>query len=384
MFSVSLIASASISPQAFAHDANPPTGDLCLNFLSGGFDPSFSMNHGTTGVSIAPSGAEFIITQTAFYDQNFNFPSPPPPGFEFGVDMPFFGLFTLVVSSDAPGVAVASGFSDFPVSTSGTIGTFVTSLEPSIPAGEYFVISCWSGFIDEGGPLVTDADLFGPFTFPAPIDTDGDGIFDVIDLEPLVFSNDFSDVPISGTTFGSIATRGDQILRITELPNPSGVRVEADVSGGFDPAVVDFCGGVASLAFDAGDGANYNGCSSTIEVTQGIVEITFFADGTISTTSLSEGNSLTFDEDNLTISADPSNTEDVIVFVDGMQIILSPGEMITLPSPPPPTTPTVGGEFLPIETTSLILAGAQSFSWMIPVIVSAVGIGLFVVSRKSE
>jgi len=45
---------------------------------------------------------------------------------------------------------------------------------------------------------------------------------------------------------------------------------------------------------------------------------------------------------------------------------------------------TVGGEMIPIETTSLILAGAQTFSWMIPVVLSVLGIGLFVVSRKSE
>jgi len=44
----------------------------------------------------------------------------------------------------------------------------------------------------------------------------------------------------------------------------------------------------------------------------------------------------------------------------------------------------VGGELIPIHTTSLLLAGAQTFSWMIPVILSVVGIGLFVVSRKSE
>ena len=44
----------------------------------------------------------------------------------------------------------------------------------------------------------------------------------------------------------------------------------------------------------------------------------------------------------------------------------------------------VGGEFLPIETTSLLLAGAQTFSWMIPVVLSVLGIGLFVVSSKSE
>ncbi len=44
----------------------------------------------------------------------------------------------------------------------------------------------------------------------------------------------------------------------------------------------------------------------------------------------------------------------------------------------------VGGELIPIESTSLILAGAQSFSWMIPVLLSGIGIGLFAVSRKSE
>jgi len=49
-----------------------------------------------------------------------------------------------------------------------------------------------------------------------------------------------------------------------------------------------------------------------------------------------------------------------------------------------PEPPVVGGEIIPIETTALILAGAQSFSWMIPVVLSVLGIGLFVVSRKSE
>jgi len=44
----------------------------------------------------------------------------------------------------------------------------------------------------------------------------------------------------------------------------------------------------------------------------------------------------------------------------------------------------IGGEIIPIETTSLILAGAQSFSWMIPVVLSVLGIGLFVVTRKKE
>jgi len=52
--------------------------------------------------------------------------------------------------------------------------------------------------------------------------------------------------------------------------------------------------------------------------------------------------------------------------------------MLTIPGIP------VGGTIVPINTTALLLAGAQTFSWMIPVILSGIGIGLFVVSRKSE
>lgn len=46
--------------------------------------------------------------------------------------------------------------------------------------------------------------------------------------------------------------------------------------------------------------------------------------------------------------------------------------------------PPVGGEIIPIESASLLLAGAQTFSWMIPVVLSVLGIGLFAVSRKKE
>ena len=42
----------------------------------------------------------------------------------------------------------------------------------------------------------------------------------------------------------------------------------------------------------------------------------------------------------------------------------------------------VGGEIIPIETTSLLLAGAQSFSWMIPVVFSGIGIGLVFLRRQ--
>ena len=51
-------------------------------------------------------------------------------------------------------------------------------------------------------------------------------------------------------------------------------------------------------------------------------------------------------------------------------------------NPIPACIDPVGGKLIPVETTSLILAGTQStFSWMIPITVSAVGIAI-VVARK--
>jgi len=45
----------------------------------------------------------------------------------------------------------------------------------------------------------------------------------------------------------------------------------------------------------------------------------------------------------------------------------------------------VAGVSLPIDITTLLLAGlSQNAAWMIPVVLSVLGIGLFVVSRKSE
>jgi len=44
----------------------------------------------------------------------------------------------------------------------------------------------------------------------------------------------------------------------------------------------------------------------------------------------------------------------------------------------------VGGMPIPIDSTALILAGAQSISmWMIPVVIAGVGIGVFVIKRRN-
>ena len=42
----------------------------------------------------------------------------------------------------------------------------------------------------------------------------------------------------------------------------------------------------------------------------------------------------------------------------------------------------VGGESLSIDNTALLVAGAQSTTWLIPVVLSIVGIGLVFLRRK--
>jgi len=50
--------------------------------------------------------------------------------------------------------------------------------------------------------------------------------------------------------------------------------------------------------------------------------------------------------------------------------------------PIPPNGGPVGGELIPLDTTMILLAGAQmNAAWLIPVIVSAIGIGI-VIARK--
>jgi len=55
-----------------------------------------------------------------------------------------------------------------------------------------------------------------------------------------------------GTTFGEIITPGDQILTIVDEPNPDGIRIIADSSGGPTPAQISVCGGIPEDFF-AGD-----------------------------------------------------------------------------------------------------------------------------------
>jgi len=89
----------------------------------------------------------------------------------------------------------------------------------------------------------------------------------------------------------------------------------------------------------------------------------------------------TLDASNCLINGVPQNTTLNINITAGDSVeCVFEDTKIGLPPPPPPTA--IGGELIPIETTSLILAGTQSVAaWMIPVLVSAIGIGI-VIARK--
>ena len=89
------------------------------------------------------------------------------------------------------------------------------------------------------------------------VDDDNDGIETPVDTKPFIFSDNFSDKPLAGNTSGSIVSRGNNLLIVTEEPNPDGVRITAQgnraiqdisniVSSG---SVINACNNVPELMY---------------------------------------------------------------------------------------------------------------------------------------
>lgn len=162
---------------------------------------------------------------------------------------------------------------------------------------------------------------------PPVNDEDNDGIHDLVDTQLSIFSHDFSDITIGGTTTGAIVSRGDQILTVTEETNPAGVRISADPAGGSTAASVSVCGGTSILNLDAGDEIILTCSSVSIEIIRGSVEIEFIADNGVSAkTVLGAGNYLTFEPITATISIPLNNEQDVIVIINEVEFFIAPGE----------------------------------------------------------
>lgn len=153
-------------------------------------------------------------------------------------------------------------------------------------------------------------------------DVDADGIEDCVDTLPHVYSSSFDD----GCTSGSVH-RLNQLVVVGDYPDPRGVWVGA--SGGIEPAGIFICSSsfVGLILLDAGEEVVLTFHSLEVEVVQGTVEITFVVDdGTEAQTSLNEGNCITFEPETCVFTTPESNVDDVVVIVDGGEIILTPGQ----------------------------------------------------------
>ena len=145
----------------------------------------------------------------------------------------------------------------------------------------------------------------------------------------------YSDKGFGGTTSGTIIDSGDQELTITDEPNPDGVRIAADNSGGPKHAIVNVCGNNSTINLDAGDEIVVTCGSTTVDVINGTVELTFtLAEGFIATSSLKQGNNITFQPETFRTIAHSNNTNIVVVVIEtnGQEssFNMSPGQILEL------------------------------------------------------
>jgi len=179
-------------------------------------------------------------------------------------------------------------------------------------------------------------------TVQGPVqDTDGDGIFNGVDTQPTVFSNDFSDIPLGGTTYGTILSRGDQCpaipcqLTVREVSPSAGIFITASPTGGLTPAMIIVCGGASILSVSAGDQLTVKCDSVTITVTTGAVQVTFVGSGSNAgidgTATITAGNSMTFQPATFGFTVPATNTATLTVTINGNTLPLTSGETTSSP-----------------------------------------------------
>ena len=114
-------------------------------------------------------------------------------------------------------------------------------------------------------------------------------------------------------------------MTITDVTGP-GIKISSSGS-----AEVSACG-IASILFSAGE-SNVICGSITIQIISGTATAEFF-DGanTFATTSMVEGDDVTFDDNLLSITN--NNSESLIILVSGNEVTIGPGQTFTLNNPP--------------------------------------------------
>ena len=170
-------------------------------------------------------------------------------------------------------------------------------------------------------------------------DADSDGIADEVDPNDTAPNDDFTDVPLGGTTSGQIISRGDQTLLITDIaPNPAGgILIETEASGSVTDATFSVCSGTATISLGAGSAVDVKCSSVSVKATIGTEDVEFKKNGVIrATATLAAGNGLTYDPNTMTITAFADNIGPVTVIIDGKEVILLPGQTAVINDPPVP------------------------------------------------
>ena len=163
-------------------------------------------------------------------------------------------------------------------------------------------------------------------------DLDSDGIQNIIDDDPTGPSTTFSDVSIGGTTSGTITSSGDQTLTVTEINNPTGVRITVSSSSGSESALVVACGGLSSYTLSPGSDIVVTCSSVHTKVIQGSVEVNFSTSGVTADAIISSGNALFFDDNTLQFTGDSDNSNNIVIEIGDDIYTVSPGQTVDVSS----------------------------------------------------
>jgi Ca2+-binding RTX toxin-like protein len=212
------------------------------------------------------------------------------------------------------------------VTTSGDVVTYTRT--PGQVGKDSFTYT-----ISDGNGGTSTADI----TFE--IDSDSDGITDEIDGLSQDQSNnpdndDFADTRIGGTTSGSIITRADQTILVTELTNPDGVRLSTGETG-TSPAEFSVCSGAATISLVASSALDVTCSSAKVKTTKGTADVEFNKDGqTRASANIPAGNGLFYDPVSFTISGLEDNIDTIDVTIDNQVIQVSAGQTIFVNNAP--------------------------------------------------
>ena len=162
-------------------------------------------------------------------------------------------------------------------------------------------------------------------------DADGDGISNKLDTEPNNPSNQFRLVQSDGSTLsGEILDHAGHQITITTKPlNENHVRITVDDSPETEFVKIRM-GDKITNQLPSGAISDFSSGSLKIEVISESVLAEFeIDDNKLVNTTVTENNMITIDPEEMTITADPDNPDNIIATIDSnVVIVVSPGQKI--------------------------------------------------------